>query len=81
MSLARGYNSDLGVDHWTIVKIILSRIRIYFSVMEVIKRFVVKSSSIQALTPIWMTLSLNLDTVSASSATPSWFWSIDDKPG
>ena len=21
------------------------------------------------------------DTVSASSATPSWFWSIDDKPG
>ena len=20
-------------------------------------------------------------TVSASSATPSWFWSIDDKPG
>ena len=23
MSLARGYNSDLGVDHWTAVKIIL----------------------------------------------------------
>ena len=23
MSLARGYNSDLGVDHWTTVKIIL----------------------------------------------------------
>ena len=23
MSLARGYNSDLGVDHWTMVKIIL----------------------------------------------------------
>ena len=23
MSLARGYNSDLGVDHWTLVKIIL----------------------------------------------------------
>ena len=21
------------------------------------------------------------ETVSASSATPSWFWSIDDKPG
>ena len=37
MSLARGYNSDLGVDHWTAVKIILSGIRIYFSVMEVIK--------------------------------------------
>ena len=37
MSLARGYNSDLGVDHWTSVKIILSGIRKYFSVMEVIK--------------------------------------------
>ena len=35
--LARGYNSDLGVDHWTAVKIILSGIRKYFSVMEVIK--------------------------------------------
>ena len=37
MSLARGYSNDLGVDHWTSVKIILSGIRIYFSVMEVIK--------------------------------------------
>ena len=36
-SLARGYNSDLGVDHWTAVKITLSGIRKYFSVMEVIK--------------------------------------------
>ena len=34
--LAREYNSDLGVDHWTAVKIILSGIRKYFSVMEVI---------------------------------------------
>ena len=25
MSLARGYNSDLRVDHWTAVKIILSK--------------------------------------------------------
>ena len=40
--LAREYNSDLGVDHWTVVKIILSRIRICFSIMEVTKRFVVK---------------------------------------
>ena len=30
------------MDHWTAVKIILSGIRICFSVMEVIKRFVVK---------------------------------------
>ena len=30
-------NSDPGVDHWTAVKIILSGIRRYFSVMEVIK--------------------------------------------
>ena len=37
MSLARGYNSDPGVDHWTTVKIILSRIRICFSIMEVTK--------------------------------------------
>ena len=40
--LAREYNSDLGVDHWTMVKIILSEIRICFSIMEVTKRFVVK---------------------------------------
>ena len=37
MSLARGYNSDPGVDHRTTVKIILSIIRKYFLVMEVIK--------------------------------------------
>ena len=41
--LAREYNSDLGVDHWTTVKIILRGLRKYFSVMEVIKEFVVKS--------------------------------------
>ena len=34
-SLAREYNSDLGVDHWTAVIIILSGIRICFSIMEV----------------------------------------------
>ena len=37
MSLARGYNSDPRVDHWTTVKIILSGIRKYFSIMEVTK--------------------------------------------
>ena len=37
MSLARGYDIDLGVDHLTTVKIILRRLRRYFSVMEVIK--------------------------------------------
>ena len=36
-SLTRGYNSYLGVDHWTAVKIILRYLRKYFSVMEVIK--------------------------------------------
>ena len=40
--LAREYNSDLGVDHWTAVRIILTGIRICFSIMEVTKRFVVK---------------------------------------
>ena len=40
--LAREYNSDLGVDHSTTVKIILSGIRICFSIMEITKRFVVK---------------------------------------
>ena len=43
LSLAREYNFDLGVDHWTLVKIILSGIRKYFSIMEVTKRFVIKS--------------------------------------
>ena len=42
LSLKREYNSDLGVDHWTAIKIILSGIRICFSIMEVTKRFVVK---------------------------------------
>ena len=42
LSLAREYNSDLGVDHWTAVKIILGGIRICFSIMEVTKRFIVK---------------------------------------
>ena len=37
ISLARGYNSDPGVDHWTSVKNILSGIRKCFSVMEVTK--------------------------------------------
>ena len=39
MSLARGYDSDPGVDHSTTVKVILSYLRglrKYFSVMEVI---------------------------------------------
>src|SRR3954466_9997012 len=40
--LAREYNSDLGVDHWTTVKIILSGIRICFSIMDVTERFAVK---------------------------------------
>ena len=35
LSLAREYNSDLGVDHWTAVKITLTEIRISFSIMEV----------------------------------------------
>ena len=40
MSLARGYDSDPGVDHSIVVKVILSYLRglrKYFSVMEVIK--------------------------------------------
>ena len=37
LSLAREYNFDLGVDHWTAVKIIVRGLRKYFSVMEVIK--------------------------------------------
>ena len=38
LSLAREYDSDLGVYHWTAVKIILSGIRICFSIMEVKKK-------------------------------------------
>ena len=37
LSLAREYNFDLRVDHWILVKIILSGIRICFSIMEVTK--------------------------------------------
>ena len=37
LSLTREYNSDLGVDHLTAVKIILTGIRICFSIMEVTK--------------------------------------------
>ena len=37
LSLEREYNSDLGVNHRTGVKIILSGIRICFSIMEVTK--------------------------------------------
>ena len=37
LSLAKEYNFDLRVDHWTAVKIILRGLRKYFSVMEVIK--------------------------------------------
>ena len=38
LSLAKEYNFDLRVDPWTLVKIILSGIKIYFSIMEVTKR-------------------------------------------
>ena len=62
MSLAKGYNSDLGVDRWTAVKIILRGLRKYFSVMEVIKSSSKRVTSMQTLTLIWVTLSLNLDT-------------------
>ena len=37
LTLGREYDFDLGVDHWTAVKIILRGLRKYFSVMEVIK--------------------------------------------
>ena len=37
MILARRYDIDPGVDHLTMVKIILTRLRRYFLVMEVIK--------------------------------------------
>ena len=42
ISLAREYNSDLGVDHWTAVKIILSGINDMFLDYGGDKRFVVK---------------------------------------
>ena len=42
LSSAKEYNSDLGVDHWTLVKIILSGIKDMFLNYEGDKRFVVK---------------------------------------
>ena len=38
LSLAREYNSDLGVDYWIAVRIILSEIRICFSIMDMTKK-------------------------------------------
>ena len=61
----RGYDSDPGVDHYIVVKVILSYLRglrKYFSVMEVIKSSSYRVALMQAFTPIQMTLSLNLDT-------------------
>ena len=52
MSLARGYNSDPGVDHSTAVKIILRKLRKYFSVMEVTKSSSQRVTSMQDLTVI-----------------------------
>ena len=43
ISLAGRYQSNPGVDHWTAVKIIIRGLRKYFSVMGVIKEFIVKS--------------------------------------
>ena len=43
LSLAREYNFDLGVDHWTAVKIILRGLRKYFLGYGGDKEFVVKS--------------------------------------
>ena len=34
LSLAREFNSDLGVDHWTAVKIILSGIRMFLTIVQ-----------------------------------------------
>ena len=42
MILTRGYNSDLGVDHWTSVKIILRELRKYFLGYGGDKEFVVE---------------------------------------
>src|SRR5215216_3604777 len=43
ISLAKEYNSDLGVDHWTAVKIIPKGLRKYFLGYGGDKEFVVKS--------------------------------------
>ena len=43
LSLAREYNSDLGVDHWTAVKIILRRLKEIFLGYGGDKEFVIKS--------------------------------------
>ena len=34
LNLAREYNSDLGVDHWTLVKIILSPFQVFQDVLD-----------------------------------------------
>ena len=52
LCLAREYNSDLGVDHWTAVKIILSGIKDMFLYYGSEKRFVVKGYADASLTLI-----------------------------
>ena len=55
MSLARGYNSDPGVDHWTTVKIILrylKRTKEMFLGYGGDKQFVIKSYVDESLTLI-----------------------------
>ena len=65
MNLAKGYDSDPGVDHCIAVKVIFSYrrgLRKYFLGYGGDKEFVVKSYVDVSFTPIQMTLSLNLDT-------------------
>ena len=60
----KGYDSDLGVDHWIAVKVILSYLRgltKYFFGYGGDKEFTIKSYVDVSFTPIQMTLSLNLD--------------------
>ena len=61
--LAREYNSDLGVDHWTAVRIILSEIKDMF--LDYGRNKKVRRKGLRQckfLTLIQMILSLNLDT-------------------
>ena len=65
MSQSRRYQSNLGVDHWTVVKNILKylkRTKDMFLVYGGDEELVVKVTSMLASTQIWMTLSHKLDT-------------------
>ena len=73
----KGYKNDPGMDHWTAVKIVLGVNKDMFLDYGGDKEFGVKVTSMQALTPIRMTLSSKPDTYSGATIWNSSKWSVE----